>query len=68
MVLANVLFCFSVVTLNLTVYIKDLKILYALYDHTPCTDLKHFTCNFVFTFTLAFSAIEEKHRKQHKRT
>ena len=68
MVLANVLFCFSVVTLNLTVYIKDLKILHVLYGHTRCTDLKHFTCTFCIYITLAFSAIEEKHRIQHQRT
>ena len=61
MVLANVLFCFSVVTLNLTVYIKDLKILHVLI-------LNILLVLFVFTFTLAFSAIEEKHRKQHQRT
>ena len=54
MVLSNVLFCFSVVTLNLTVYIKDLKILHVLYDHTPCTDLKHFTCTFCIYIYFGF--------------
>ena len=61
MILANVLFCFSVVTVNLTVHIKELKILHVLYVFIPCTDLKTFYLYcFVFIFTLNFRAIGEK--------